>query len=63
MTHYWRVRKQLPERFKQPCRVWAAARGPGPRNVGVEFADGTRVVTTRWNVRRLVPVVKARRSK
>lgn len=52
-THYWRVRKQLPERFKAPCRVYARSSGPGPRNVGVEFEDGTRVVTTMWNIRRL----------
>jgi len=52
-THYWRIRKHLPERFGQRCRVLAHGRGPGPRNVLVEFEDGTHVVTTRWNVRRL----------
>jgi hypothetical protein len=52
-THYWRFRKWLPDRYKQPCIVFARGRGPGPRNVGVQFADGFRVVSTRFCVRRL----------
>lgn len=53
MTHYWRLRRTLPERNGQPCRVLCAGRGPGPRNILVEFADGLRVVSIRWSVRRL----------
>jgi len=48
----WRLKKWLPERHGQACRILARARGPGPRNVLVEFADGLRVVTTRLAVRR-----------
>ena len=50
MTHYWRVRARLPERFGQPCRVLAR----GSKNtILVEFEDGFRVVTSRTYVRRL----------
>lgn len=50
MTHYWRIRKYLPERFGQHCRVLAT----GKKNtVLIEFADGWRVVTIRYFVRRL----------
>jgi hypothetical protein len=52
-THVWRIRKYLPERFGRPCRIIAAGRGPGPRNILIEFADGAKIVTPRWNVRRL----------
>ena len=52
MTHYWRVRKWLPERYGQACRVLVRGRGPGPRNVLVEFEDGYRTVAPMWNVRR-----------
>lgn len=48
-THYWRVRKWLPERTGQGCRVLAR----GARNSClVEFGDGVQVVTSRWFVRR-----------
>lgn len=53
MTHYWRVRKFLPERYGQRCRVVACGRGPGPRNVLVEFEDGHRYITLRWFIRRI----------
>jgi hypothetical protein len=53
MTHYWRVRKTLPDRFGEPCKVLVRSRGPGPRNIQVEFVDGYRVVATRFAVRRL----------
>jgi hypothetical protein len=53
MTHYWRVRKWLPERYGQACAVVVAGRGPGPRNVRVRFADGFETITSRWNVRRI----------
>ena len=50
MTHYWRVRTRLPERFGQPCRVLARGR---LNTVLIVFADGLRVTTSRWNIRRL----------
>lgn len=31
---------------KQSVRVFAQGRGPGPYNIGIEFADGTRQVVT-----------------
>lgn len=49
MTHYWRVRTRLAERFGQQCRI--VARGK-LNSVLVEFDDGF-VVTSRWYVRRL----------
>ena len=50
MTHVWRVKTRLPERFGKPCRVLAR----GKLNaVLVQFADGVRVLTNRWYVRRL----------
>lgn len=50
MTHTWRVRKFLPERFGQPCRILIC----GKRNsVLVEFADGYKMVTIRYFVRRI----------
>lgn len=51
MTHVWRMRRWLPERFGQACRVVTSGRGPGPRNLLVEFADGRRVVSSRWSIR------------
>jgi hypothetical protein len=57
-THYWRVRKTLPERFGQSCAIIARGRGPGPRNIAIEFADGVRVVTYRHAVR-LLPTRKS----
>lgn len=53
LTHWWRLRRWRPERHGQPCRVLIRARGPGPRNILVEFADGERLISTRWAVRRL----------
>ena len=52
MTHYWAFKKYLPERHLQPCRVIARGNGKGPRNVLIEFADGYRVVGTRFAARR-----------
>ena len=47
---YWRVRTRLPERFGQRCRVIAR----GSRNsCAVQFEDGYRTVTSRWNVRKI----------
>ncbi len=56
LTHFWRVRTTLPDRTGQRCRVVARGAGPGPRNILVEFADGYRVVTHRYAVRRLLTV-------
>lgn len=59
MTHYWRIRARLPERYGQHCRIlvrgaagthsWKKARS----TIAVEFEDGFRVATSRWFVRRL----------
>lgn len=49
LTHFWRIRKYLPERFGQACRVIAR----GKMNaIMVEFADGRRYITNRYFVRR-----------
>jgi hypothetical protein len=53
LTHYWRIRKTLPERIGEACRIIARGRGPGPRNIAVEFRDGFRVVAHRYAVRQL----------
>jgi hypothetical protein len=50
-THVWRIKTRLPERKGQRCRVLAR----GKLNTClVEFTDGTRVVTSRWAVRKIV---------
>jgi hypothetical protein len=55
MTHQWRVRKFLPDRFGQACRIIKV----GKRNSAlVEFEDGTRFVTIRYFVRRTTRRVK-----
>lgn len=48
-THWWRIRRWLPERHGQPCRILAAGRG----SILVEFQDGHQAVTSRYSVRRL----------
>ena len=49
-NHTWRIRKWLPHRFGQRCRIVAT----GSLNaVLVEFEDGERVVTSRYFVRKL----------
>ena len=50
MTHYWRVRKYLPHRFGQHCRVLAVGR---MNAVLVQFEDGEKYITNRYFVRRL----------
>lgn len=52
MTHYWRVRATLPERFKQPCRIIARGR---MNSICIEFEDGVRHIVSRYAVRRLEP--------
>jgi hypothetical protein len=49
-THVWRLRTRLPERKGHVCRVVARGR---LNSCLVEFADGARVVTSRWAVRKL----------
>ena len=53
--YVWYLRRFLPERKGQSCRVTARGHGPGPRNIGVEFPDGGWVVTIRTAVRRARP--------
>lgn len=53
--HVWWWRKWLGERKGHSCRIFARGRGRGPRNVGVEFLDGFRVVAPRYSVRRAGP--------
>lgn len=50
MTHYWRVRATLHERFGEPCRVTARGR---MNSCQIEFADGTCHIVSRWAVRKL----------
>ncbi|WP_298165325.1 hypothetical protein [Novosphingobium sp.] len=50
MTHYWRIRATLPERFGQPCRVIARGR---MNSIQIEFADGVNHIVNRYAVRRL----------
>jgi hypothetical protein len=52
VTHVWYWRTVRPDRKGHLCRVVCAARGRGPRNVLVEFADGEKLIAPRWAVRR-----------
>lgn len=47
--HVWHWRARLPDRKGQACRVLARGR---MNSVLVEFADGYKVVTCRYAVRR-----------
>ena len=51
MTHIWRIRKWLPERYGQKCKVVVPWSKNG--NILVEFEDGEKVVTSRWYVRKM----------
>ena len=51
MTHRWHWRKWMPERHGQLCRVLAVGR---MNSALVEFEDGTKVVTSRYAVRKLI---------
>lgn len=51
LDHVWFWRSRLPERKGQSCRVVARGR---MNSVLVEFADGFRVVTSRYAVRKAV---------
>ena len=50
MTHYWRLRCRLPERYKQPCRVLARGK---MNSILIEFEDGIQYVVSRYAVRKL----------
>lgn len=52
LTHRWRWRVNLPERFGQPCRV--LARG-ALNSALIEFEDGTRHVVSRFAIRKAAP--------
>jgi len=47
--YYWRLRKTLPERNGQPCRVLAYGR---LNSILIEFEDGTKHVVNRYAVRK-----------
>lgn len=49
MDHVWFWRSKLPERKGEPCRVLVRGK---MNSVLVEFADGWKVVTSRYAVRR-----------
>lgn len=53
--HVWFWKSRLPERKGQRCRV--LVRG-GRNSIAVEFADGERVITSRWAVRK-APTARA----
>jgi hypothetical protein len=59
MTHRWHWRKWLPERHGQLCRVLATGR---MNSALVEFEDGTKVVTSRYAVRKVTPNDEGQRS-
>lgn len=48
MTHFWRVRTRLADRFGQRCRVLVRGR---MNSCLVQFEDGYKVVTSKWYVR------------
>lgn len=50
MTHYWRIKKLLPDRYMQPCKVIRYGRN---RHVLIEFNDGQRVRTMLTNIRKI----------
>jgi len=52
VTHFWRIRKWVPERFGQQCRLLACGR---LNSALIEFADGAKVTTNRRFIRRLKP--------
>ncbi len=49
LTHVWRWKKWLPERHGQLCRVLTRGK---LNSCMIEFADGTRVITSRYAVRK-----------
>lgn len=53
VTHYYNIRRWGSPRFREPCRIIVARSRNG--NIEIQFADGERMVTTRYGVRRLRP--------
>lgn len=51
----WKAIGETNPHRQKPCRVLAEGKGPGPRNLLLEFEDGTRIVTVhrKKSVRRL----------
>lgn len=49
---YWRIKKFRPDRYMHLCRV--LARG-SKNSCLIEFEDGERVITSRWNIRKVKP--------
>jgi len=49
-THYWRVRKWLPERFAEKCQLLKTG---AKRHCLIEFEDGYRVRTMLTSIRKL----------
>lgn len=49
MTHTWRWHCRLQHRFGEPCRILARGK---MNSCLVQFADGTKVVTSRYAVRK-----------
>ena len=52
MTHRWRWKSRLGERFGHPCRVLAVGK---LNSALVQFEDGFKVLTSRYAVRKAVP--------
>lgn len=52
MTHTWYWRTVRSDRKGHACRVLARGRGPGPRNVLIEFDDGEQLVAPMFAIRR-----------
>lgn len=49
MTHTWRWKSILGERFGHPCRVVCTGK---LNSALIEFADGYKIMTSRWAVRK-----------
>lgn len=49
-SHYWRIRKWLPERYGHPCRLLATGK---MNSVLIEFGDGVRQIVSRYSIRKL----------
>jgi SH3 domain-containing protein len=54
LTHKWFWKTRLPERKGQKCRVLARGK---MNSILVEFEDGYKVVTSRFAVRKIVPIL------
>jgi hypothetical protein len=56
VTHRYYIKRWWPgethPRWQEHCIVLCRGRGPGPRNLLVQFADGEIMVTIRFGIRR-----------